>query len=116
MKNSLPFARFTSLLKAVEDLKIPHTLFHLHRAQYHYIVGHLCLAEAEHKKINAKDLYTCSTLGSQPTAHKRIRELISFGLIEIEVGDDKRERYLKLTSIGHEHLRSCTELMRFAFS
>lgn len=116
MKNSLPFARFINLLKALEGLHIPYETFHQHRVQYHYILSQLCLAEAANRKLSIADLLNCPILGSQPTAHKRIKELIKFNLIAVKVGEDRRQRFLCLTDTGQEHLRKCSQLMMAAFS
>jgi hypothetical protein len=116
MENSAPFVRFLNLLNAVDDFVIPLNLLNIYRVQYHFILGELCLAESEKRHMSVTDLMSCSILGSQPTAHKRIKELVQYQLIQSEIGFDKRLRYLTLTDLGHQHLRRCSELMQDAIS
>jgi len=111
MLTSLPFARFVQLIKAIEQLPVPTELYNRHRMQYDYILGQLCLSSAEGKNMSVADLVGYSILGSQPTANKRLQELISYGLIEVKEGEDRRQKMLTLTNEGYRYLEACSAAM-----
>ena len=111
MSTSLPFARFVQLLKAIEQLPIPEDLYNRHRAQYDCILGKLCISSSKGRLLTVAELTNCPTLGSQPTANKRIQELVKFGLIESKEGEDRRQKVLKITPLGHRYLEACSEAM-----
>jgi predicted transcriptional regulator len=111
MLTSLPFARFVQLIKAIEQLPVPTELYNRHRMQYDYILGQLCLSSAEGKDVSVADLVGYSILGSQPTANKRLQELISYGLIETKEGEDRRQKMLILTNEGYRYLEACSAAM-----
>ena len=111
MSTSLPFARFIQLIKAIEQLPVPNELYNRHRMQYDYILGQLCVSSAEGKSTSVADLAGCSILGSQPTANKRLQELISYGLVESKEGEDRRQKILTLTNQGHLYLEACSTAM-----
>jgi DNA-binding MarR family transcriptional regulator len=111
MLTSLPFARFVQLIKAIEQLPVPSELYNRHRMQYDYILGQLCLSSAEGKNMSVADLAGYSILGSQPTANKRLQELISYGLIESKEGEDRRQKMLILTNEGYQYLEACSAAM-----
>jgi len=111
MSTSLPFARFIQLIKAIEQLPIPSELYNRHRMQYDYILGQLCVSSAKGKDVSVTDLAQCSILGSQPTANKRLQELIIYGLIEAKEGEDRRQKILTLTNQGHQYLEACSAAM-----
>jgi DNA-binding MarR family transcriptional regulator len=50
-------------------------------------------------------------LGSQPTANKRLQELIGYGLVESKEGEDRRQRILTLTKEGYIYLEACSAVM-----
>lgn len=111
MSDSLPFARFIQLIKAIEHLPVPSEIYNRHRMQYDYILGQLCVSTSKGKKMTVADLADCPILGSQPTANKRLQELISYGLIESKEGEDRRQRILAVTDLGNQYLMACSELM-----
>ena len=111
MSTSLPFARFIQLIKAIDQLPIPSELYNRHRMQYDYILGQLCVSSAKGKDVSVTDLAQCSILGSQPTANKRLQELITYGLIEAKEGEDRRQKILTLTNQGHHYLEACSAAM-----
>jgi len=111
MTQPLPFVRLVNLLKTIEDLPIPMDSYNRHRGQYDYILGQLHSAALSKKPFNVAKLIACSYLGSQPTAHKRIRELLEMDLIEIHTGEDRREKHLQLSSKGVLYLERCSDLM-----
>ena len=111
MSTSLPFARFIQLMKAIEQLPVPTELYNRHRMQYDYILGQLCLSSAEGKNMSVADLVGYSILGSQPTANKRLQELISYGLIVSKEGEDRRQKILTLTNEGRIYLEACSAAM-----
>lgn len=111
MPTSLPFARFIQLIKVIEQLPVPSELYNRHRMQYDYILGQLCVSDSKGKKMTVADLAACPILGSQPTANKRLQELISFGLIESKEGEDRRQKILSVTDLGNQYLMACSELM-----
>lgn len=116
MSTSLPFARFVQMMKAIEKLPVPTDIFNRHRMQYDYIMGKLCVGTAKGKQLTVAELSSCPILGSQPTANKRLQELISYGLIESKEGDDRRQRILSLTPIGQQYLEACSEVMTKAMN
>ena len=116
MSSPLPFARFVQLMKAIEDLPIPEELYNRHRAQYDYILGELCISSSKGRVLTVAELSNCPILGSQPTANKRLRELIKYGLIEAKEGEDRRQKILTLTHLGHQYLEACSEAMAKAIS
>lgn len=111
MSESLPFARFIQLIKAIEQLPVPSELYNRHRMQYDYILGRLCLGSSKGKNLSVADLAACPILGSQPTASKRLQELISYGLIESKEGDDRRQKILSLTALGIHYMEACSDAM-----
>jgi hypothetical protein len=116
MSTPLPFARFVQLVKAIEKLPVPSEIFNRHRMQYDYILGKLCEGAAKGKQFTVAELSSCPILGSQPTANKRLQELISYGLIESKEGEDRRQRILSLTPDGHQYLEACSEAMKKAMT
>ena len=114
MERLLPFARLTQLLKVIEHLPVPMNLYNRHRMEYDYILGQLCLSSAKGKSLTISDFSLCAALGSPPTANKRIQELMQYQLIDVYVGEDRRERILMITDLGKEYLRVCSELMEKA--
>ena len=111
MSSSLPFARFVQLLKAIEDLPIPADLYNRHRAQYDCILGKLCISSSKGRVLTVAELSNCPILGSQPTANKRLQELMKYGLIEAKEGEDRRQKFLTITHLGHRYLEACSEAM-----
>jgi DNA-binding MarR family transcriptional regulator len=61
--------------------------------------------------LSVADLASCSILGSQPTANKRLQELIKYGLIESKEGEDRRQKILTLTIAGNHYLEACSKAM-----
>jgi hypothetical protein len=116
MSSSLPFARFVQLMKAIEDLPIPADLYNRHRAQYDCILGKLCISSSKGRALTVAELSNCPILGSQPTANKRLQELIKYGLIEAKEGEDRRQKFLTLTYLGHRYLEVCSEAMAKAIA
>lgn len=116
MNKSHPFARFTHLLKSVEELPIPMRLYNRHRMEYDYILGQISLSSDSNRELSVGKLTSCAMLGSQPTANKRIQELIQFGLIEARNSEDRRQKILHLTVSGEQYLQTCSELMRKVLS
>lgn len=114
MSVTLSFARFIQLMKAIEQLPMPVERFNRHRIQYDYILGQLCIAKAKGKDITVADLTSCAILGSQPTANKRLQELIACGLIISKEGDDRRQRILILSEVGHQYIAACERAMEKA--
>jgi predicted transcriptional regulator len=111
MSSSLPFARFVHLLRAIEDLPIPADLYNRHRAQYDCILGKLCISSSKGRVLTVAELSNCPILGSQPTANKRLQELIKYGLVEAKEGEDRRQKVLTITSLGHQYLEACSDAM-----
>ena len=111
MPSSLPFARFIQLIKAIEQLPVPSELYNRHRMQYDYILGKLCVNASKGKSMSVADLASCPILGSQPTANKRLQELITYGLIESKEGEDRRQKILTLTLLGIHYLEACSKAM-----
>ena len=114
MSTSLPFARFIQLIKAIDSLPVSAEVYNRHRMQYDYILGQLCLCASKGKHLTVSDLASSSILGSQPTAIKRLQELISFGLIESNEGEDRRQKILILTKAGDQYLEACSAAMSMA--
>ena len=114
MSTTLSFARFIQLMKAIEQLPMPAERFNRHRMQYDYILGQICIARAKGKEKTVADLTDCAMLGSQPTANKRLKELISCGLITSKEGDDRRQRILALSEAGHQYMAACSNAMEKA--
>jgi len=111
MPTSLVFSRFIQLIKAIEQLPIPAELFNRYRMQYDWILTQLCVTSFRGQQLMVSDFIACSILGSQPTANKRLQELIKYGLIEPKEGDDRRQKILVLTQIGSSYLEACSEAM-----
>lgn len=111
MTTSLAFALLIELIKVVEPIPFPAELFNRHRMQYDSILGQLCLSSSKGESTSVTDLTTCPILGSQPTANKRFQELISYGLIESREGEDRRQKFLSLTTLGRDYLEACSEAM-----
>jgi hypothetical protein len=116
MSTSLAFARFVQLLKAIEQLPIPSGFHNRYRAQYDCILGKLCISSSIGRLLTVSELTNCPTLGSQPTANKRIQELMKFGLIESKEGEDRRQKVLTITPLGHRYLEACSEAMAKAIA
>lgn len=114
MTNSLPFARFIKLIKAIDDLPIPMEHFNRHRMQYDYILGQISLSKSKGRNITVTDLLNCPILGSQPTGNKRLQELITYGLISSEEGVDRRQKVLMVTETGHKYMLACSNAMEQA--
>jgi hypothetical protein len=111
MERSLPFSRLVHLIKAIEDLPVPLEMYSRNRMEYDYILGRLCLAESKGKILLVSDFTSCIILGSQPTINKRIKELVSWGLVGYQTGDDKRHKLLVLSPQGRAYLEKCSDLM-----
>jgi len=111
MPTPLVFSRFIQLIKAIEQLPIPAELFNRYRMQYDWILTQLCVTSFRGEQLTVSDFLACSILGSQPTANKRLQELIKYGLIESKEGDDRRLKILVLTQIGSSYLEACSEAM-----
>jgi len=102
------------LIKAIEQLPVPAELYNRHRMQYDFILGQLCFSSSIGKNTSVNDLAVCPILGSQPTANKRLQELISYGLIDSREGEDRRQKILSLTNVGRQYLEACSEAMNKA--
>jgi predicted transcriptional regulator len=111
MSTSLPFARFVQLVNAIEQLPIPTELFNRYRMQYDCILGELCIRSSKGRILKIAELSNCPILGSQPTANKRLQELVKYGLIESKEGEDRRQKILTITDLGHQYLGACSEAM-----
>lgn len=111
MSASLPFARFVQLLKAIEQLPIPADLYNRYHSQYDCILGKLCISSSKGRLLTVAELSNCPILGSQPTANKRLQELMKYGLIESQEGEDRRQKVLTITPLGHRYLEACSEAM-----
>lgn len=116
MSSSLPFARFVQLLKAIEQLPIPADLYNRHRVQYDCILGKLCISSFKGRELTVAELSNCPILGSQPTANKRLQELMKYGLIQSKEGGDRRQKVLTITPLGHRYLEACSEAMAKAIA
>jgi DNA-binding MarR family transcriptional regulator len=116
MKSALPFVRFVHLIKVLEELPFPQKLYLRYQKEYDYILSTICYTQNAGKIITVTDLLGCPILGSQPTANKRIKELVRLGLINMETGEDKRERMLIISQLGINYLRRCSEVMQLALS
>jgi predicted transcriptional regulator len=116
MSASLPFARFVQLLKAIEQLPIPADLYNRYRSQYDCILGKLCISSSKGRLLTVAELSNCPILGSQPTANKRLQELMKYGLIESQEGEDRRQKVLTITPLGHRYLEACSEAMAKAIA
>jgi Fic family protein len=114
MSSSLPFARFIQLIKTIEHLPAPTEFYNRHRMQYDYILGQLCVSSSKGEILTVADLSQCPILGSQPTANKRLKELIKYGFIESKEGEDRRQRILTITHLGDQYLAACSEAMNKA--
>jgi hypothetical protein len=114
MPASLPFARFVQLIKAIDELPMPKELFNRHRMQYDYILGQLTIGRSKGRDVTVADLSNCPILGSQPTANKRLQELISYGLIFSKEGQDRRQKVLMVTEAGHKYMLACSDAMEQA--
>jgi Fic family protein len=93
MSTSLPFARFVQLLKAIEQLPIPTELYNRYRMQYDMILGKLCISSSSGMLLTVTEFSNCPILDSQPTANKRLQELVKYGLIESKEGEDRCEKF-----------------------
>lgn len=111
MTQPLAFVRLINLLKTIDDLPFSMDLYNRHRGQYDYILSQLHSAAQNKRPLNVAMLIGCPFLGSQPTAHKRIQELLQMDLISIYPGEDRREKYLQLTSKGNLYLERCSDLV-----
>lgn len=107
----IAFVKLMNLLKSIDDLPMPMDVFNRHRWEYNYILSQVYTACLEKKSLNITMLTNCNFLGSQPTAHKRIKELTDLGLIEIYLGNDRREKYLRVSKNGEIYLSRCSKLM-----
>jgi len=65
----------------------------------------------EGKNVSVADLIECYILGSQPTANKRLQELITYGLVESKAGEDRRQKILTLSNEGRLYLEACSAAM-----
>lgn len=110
----LLFVKVVKALKAFEELSIPKNLFYQHRWEYDNILTDLFAAELAKKPLNIDRLIESACLGSQPTAHKRIKELIGMDLVHVHLGEDRREKYLHVSAKGALYLQRCSELIRGA--
>ena len=111
MSTPLPFSRFVQLIKAIEQLPVPAELYNRHRMQYDHILAKLCVSTSKGEYLTVSNLSNCEILGSQPTANKRLQELVKYGLIEPKEGDDRRQKILTLTHAGNSYLAACSEAM-----
>jgi DNA-binding MarR family transcriptional regulator len=84
--------------------------------QYDYILGKLCIGSSKGRLLTVTEIANCPILGSQPTASKRLQELVKYGLIESKEGDDRRQKVLTITHLGHQYLEACSEAMAKAIS
>lgn len=116
MKSYMPFARFTQLMKVVDDLPVPIDVYNRHRSEYDYILGQVSIFESNRKQISIGELSICPILGSQPTATKRIHELVKFNLLKIVISEDRRIKSLLLTEQGTVYMVSCSDLMNKVLS
>ena len=91
-------------------------LYNRHRMEYDYILGQISLSSDSNRELSVGKLTSCAMLGSQPTANKRIQELIQFVLIEARNSEDRRQKILHLTVSGEQYLQTCSELMRKVLS
>jgi len=114
MKSALPFVRFVHLIKALEELPFPQQLYLRYQKEYDHILSTICYAQDIGKIITVTDVVSCPILGSQPTANKRIQELVKLGLISMEKGEDKRERILIISQLGVNYLKRCSDVMQSA--
>lgn len=111
MSTSLPFARFIQLIKVIELLPVPSEIYNRHRLQYDYILGQIHESTYKGRSVSVSELASCSILGSQPTANKRLQELLSYGLIESREGEDRRQKILTVSDLGNQYLMACSDLM-----
>ncbi|MBU3587828.1 hypothetical protein ICN30_08275 [Polynucleobacter sp. 31A-FELB] len=111
MEKFTPFARFTQLLKTIDQLPVPLNIYNQHRMQYDYILGQVTLFSSRGQLVNVGEMTACPMLGSQPTANKRIQELVKFGLLELTLSVDRRVKNLSLTESGVRYMDSCSKLM-----
>jgi DNA-binding MarR family transcriptional regulator len=116
MPPPLPFARFIHMIKAIEALPVPTEIFNRYRMEYDLILTQLCVSASIGKYLTVSDFLGCSILGSQPTANKRLKELVRYGLIEHKLGDDRRIKILRLTDSGNNYLVACSVAMTQALA
>jgi DNA-binding MarR family transcriptional regulator len=116
MSPPLPFARFIHMIKAIEALPVPTKIFNRYRMEYDLILTQLCVSASIGEHLTVSDFLGCSILGSQPTANKRLQELVKYGLIEHKLGDDRRIKILGLTDAGNNYLVACSVAMTQAIA
>jgi len=114
MPNSFPFVRLINLLNAIDDLPLPMDSYNRHRSQYDYILAQLALAMHHGRGLTVAEVIHFPSLGSQPTAHKRIKELLDYQLITVEIGEDRRQKFLRISDKGTIYLQHCSMLMKEA--
>lgn len=112
---SVPFVKLINTLKAIDDLPMPMDLFNQHRWDYNNILTEVHAAWLVKQPLNVAQAIDRNSLGSQPTAHRRIKELVNMGLVEIYLGEDRRVKYLKVSANGVHYLERCSKMMRKAF-
>ena len=116
MSTPLPFARFIQLIKVIDNLPMPMEHFNRHRIQYDYILSQLTIGKVKGKDLTVTDLLNCSILGSQPTANKRLKELIAYSLISYKEREDRRQKVLMVTEAGHKYMLACSNAIEQVLS
>jgi DNA-binding MarR family transcriptional regulator len=114
MPYRFPFVRLINLLNAIDDLPLPMDAYNRHRSQYHFIMAKLALAMHHGRGLTVAEVIQFPSLGSQPTAHKRIKELLAYQLITVETGEDRRQKLLRISDKGVSYLQRCSMLVQEA--
>lgn len=110
---SLAFVRFLNLRSVLSASENDRGTFH-HDTDL--LLSYIYEHNAAEKPLNMTHLFHQKNFGASPTIQRRIKELVSAGLIETYGGADKRQRCLRLTAAGVAYLQQCSALMQAAIA
>ena len=112
-QKSLPFVRFMRLREIFESESGGQKILHHDEDA---LLVYLYQAHAAGAVVSMTALMHQKRFGSSPTIQRRVKELLTAGLVETHGGVDKRQRCLRLTAQGLAYLEKCSEMLGLAYS
>ena len=107
-EKSLPFVRFLNLRAAMEANASDQPTMHHDTDE---LLAYIYERNQAGNVVSMTDLFHARVFGAPPTIQRRIKELISSGLLVTSEGSDKRQRCLQVSAAGERRLEAYSRLL-----
>ena len=106
--NHLSYIRFLNLINSIDHIKSVDQIDSIEEA----LLNHIALTKLEDQELLVMDIIALEHLGSRATLHKRIKNLVARGYIQLIIdAQDERKKNVVLATKAHRYYERLSKLI-----